>query len=58
MQTKIGATWSKLVEDLEAGCWEVGLGGGGLAASLLCSGCGLLGAFARSPLSAFIKWGP
>ena len=37
---------------------EVGLGGGGLAASLLCSGCGLLGAFARSPLSAFIKWGP
>ena len=29
------------MEDLGAGCWEVGWGGGGLAAALLCPGCGL-----------------
>ena len=27
--------------DLGAGCWEMGWGGGGLAAALLCPGCGL-----------------
>ena len=48
-----GATWSMVVEVLGVGCWEEGLGGGGLAAGLLCSGCGWLSACACSLLSAF-----